>query len=67
VTFHDKRLKTIGAVGATLTNVGGKATLVTRDDTPFRHPHDALLTDDGDLYVAQYDSGDQPLVKLERV
>ena len=67
VTFHDKRLKPVAAVGATLTNVGGKATLVTKDDTPFRHPHDALLTDAGDLYVAQYDSGDQPLVKLERV
>jgi hypothetical protein len=67
VTFHDKRLKPIGAVGATLTTVAGKTTLVTRDDTPFRHPHDALLTNTGSLFVAQYDSGDQPLVKLERV
>lgn len=67
VTFHDKRLKPIGAVGATFSTAGGKLELVTRDDTPFRHPHDAILTKSGALFVAQYDSGDQPLVKLERV
>ncbi|MFM7187743.1 MAG: hypothetical protein ACKO14_07985 [Armatimonadota bacterium] len=66
ITFHDKRLKPIGAVGASLEMIGGKVALVTRDDTPFRHPHDATLIRSGSLFVAQYDSGDQPLVKLER-
>lgn len=57
-----------------VSNIGGSAPVykdgklqpITADGT-FRHPHDMAVGPDGALYVGQFNSGDQPLLKLERV
>lgn len=67
VTVHDRRLDIVSCIGADPVKVGSKQPLVTSGNTPFRHPHDVFCTTDGSMYVAQYASGDQPLLKLERV
>lgn len=55
VTVLDASFKIVATIG------GNPA------DTPFRHPHDAIIGPDDSLYVGQFSSGDQPLLKWERV
>lgn len=70
VSVLDARFKVVANIGAEPPryDASGKLQpLVTSPDTPFRHPHDAIVGPDGSLYVGQFNSGDQPLLKLERL
>lgn len=61
VTILDANFTVVSVIGGT------NKPLQTSPDTPFRHPHDTIVGPDDSLYVGQFNSGDQPLLKLERV
>ena len=70
VSVLDSNFKVLANIGGSKPKYdksGKLKPMETLPDTPFRRPHDALIGPDGSLYVGQFDSGDQPLLKLERV
>ncbi|WP_394796430.1 hypothetical protein [Armatimonas sp.] len=70
VSVLDSSFKVIANIGGSKPEYdksGKLKPMETSPDTPFRRPHDAIVGPDDSLYVGQFDSGDQPLLKLERV
>jgi hypothetical protein len=67
ISFLDNDFRVLVNLGAAAPRyVDGKLQPAIADGS-FRHPHDAAFGLDGALYVAQFASGDQPLLKFEKV
>jgi hypothetical protein len=70
ISILDSDFKVVANIGGTRPeyDTGGRLRpMETLPDSPFRYPHDAIVAPDGSLFVGQFQSGNYPLLKLERV
>jgi hypothetical protein len=69
VSVLDAELRVVANIGGTAPEYGDDGVLrpMRRAGGVFTHPHDAIVDDDGSLYVAQFASDQTYPVKLERV
>jgi hypothetical protein len=69
VSVLDGQLRVVANIAGSAPEYGDDGALrpMKNTDPVFLHPHDAIVDDEGSLYVAQFSSGNTYPLKLERV